>query len=89
MKKIKTFNPFPTIKRKQDNSFYKTARWLKLRKRFLGANPCCSTCGGVENMHVHHVKDRRDFPRLAYAWSNLESQCRRCHAKITFGRNRS
>lgn len=70
----------------EDNRFYASARWRKLRAYKLSLNPLCEKCqraGRVtQALHVHHVEERKDRPDLAYELSNLESLCVPCHGTM-------
>ncbi len=72
-----------TESRRADQRFYAGARWRKLRRSYLAANPLCAECrrhGRVTPAeHVHHVLERKDRPDLAYEWGNLEALCPSCH----------
>jgi len=70
-------------KRQEMQRFYHSPRWRRLRAAFLAENPLCLECaqaGRVEAaVDVHHIKERADYPDLAFEWSNLEPICKRCH----------
>lgn len=67
-------------------------RWRELRAAKLQANPLCEQHLKegkiVAASVVHHIvevesgRDDAECERLAFAWSNLQSLCRECHAKI-------
>lgn len=67
------------------DSFYTTARWIKLRKWFIVRNPLCTHCERdglvTEAKHVDHIVEREDDPSLEYSESNLQSLCVSCHSK--------
>jgi 5-methylcytosine-specific restriction protein A len=73
----------PSARRLEDNRFYASARWLKLRLSKLRENPLCEGCERqglvTAAVHVHHVKPRKPHPELAYEWANLEALCLPCH----------
>jgi 5-methylcytosine-specific restriction protein A len=90
--RIPYFNPMGSTKlkpepvsedRKEANRFYACARWKKVRAWKLDQNPLCERCEAVGltelAVHVHHVRDRRAHPELAFDGDNLESLCVRCH----------
>lgn len=71
---------------------YSTNRWRSLRAAKLALMPVCESCGGYQDLEVHHrdgltVDDResrneeRGFPPPAL----LKVYCKNCHAKITRG----
>ena len=65
------------------DKFYNSARWRKLRAEFIARHPLCQRCEAKGETTlakvVHHVKERLNFPALAYTWSNLEAVCNKCH----------
>ena len=67
------------------DAFYNSTRWKKLRAAFLAKpeNMLCAKCKaqGRDELAtvVHHVKERLDFPALAYSMSNLQGLCKPCH----------
>jgi 5-methylcytosine-specific restriction endonuclease McrA len=70
---------------REAHAFYNSARWRKLRAAFLRANPLCQDCEKLGRVtlatEVHHVKERRDHPELAYSPENLAGLCKRCHGR--------
>jgi 5-methylcytosine-specific restriction protein A len=76
--------------RADDNKFYCSTAWRKLRAAILRRSPLCVDCGEAGRVtaasEVHHVKERRDFPDLALDPSNLEGLCRPCHNRKRRGR---
>lgn len=71
------------VGRRQDNLFYKSTVWRRLRAAFLAANPLCDECsrhGKTEvATDVHHLQERKTHPDLSLDWDNLQALCRRCH----------
>ena len=71
--------------RKEDNAFYSTAAWLKVRSLKLAMNPLCESCEANEQVTaadtVHHKEERKKRPDLALDIDNLESVCRKCHGE--------
>jgi len=69
--------------RQADKNFYSSKRWMSVRRLKLSLNPLCEDCyqlGRVEPAKdVHHRKERKDFPDLAYDLENLQSLCKPCH----------
>lgn len=69
--------------RQEDKNFYSSTRWLKLRAAFLAENPLCADCKQLGRLtpaeHVHHIKERKLRPELAFDWDNLEALCPPCH----------
>lgn len=92
-RRVPSFRPVPkaavrrayenTRGRQEDKNFYSSTRWIRLRLAFLAENPLCHDCKVegriVPAVDVHHIKERKDFPELAYEWSNLQALCKRCH----------
>jgi 5-methylcytosine-specific restriction protein A len=66
-------------------SWYKTARWLKLRQVILLRDLyTCQMCGrmGSTGMVVDHVKPHRGSERLFWSESNLQVLCASpCHSQ--------
>jgi 5-methylcytosine-specific restriction protein A len=64
---------------------YKTAKWLRLRKRALDAHPLCVQCDarGVLTLGtvVDHIQPHQGDEQLAYDQSNLQVLCTRCHGE--------
>ena len=69
--------------RREDNAFYCSAEWRKLRSAYLAEHPLCEECQRRQRVEaatdVHHKAPRKANPDLALAWDNLEALCRRCH----------
>lgn len=76
-----------TPERRMDKDFYKSPRWRRLRAAYLAEHPLCAKCDEegrtTAARHVHHVKERKQFPELAFEWDNLQSLCVPCHSRIT------
>lgn len=51
--------------------------WETQKRLALERDKCCQRCGGVENLHIHHIKPYRDSKDNDL--SNLIVFCRRCH----------
>ena len=45
----------------------------------------CTSCRSTEELHCHHVKSKKDFPKLAYDPNNCITLCRKCHMKRGHG----
>lgn len=68
--------------------FYKSAAWLRTRKRVLERdNHTCQQClsqgRAVTATHVDHRQTRRERPDLELEDSNLTSLCHSCHSSKT------
>jgi len=74
---------------KEIQEFYRSKEWRVLRIYKLSNNPLCEICSTKEipvpAAEVHHLKEVRDVPELRLSLSNLQSLCKRCHTRITFG----
>lgn len=85
--KENTKRMFADLKARPDRperlDFYGSARWQRIRKMKLAANPYCEVCNRRPAQHVHHLKKARDEETLRYAIENLQSICPWCHAKET------
>ncbi len=71
----------------QQQAFYRTAAWLKLRVLQLNTHPYCdnhlSNGEHVPATVVHHHEPIRTHPHRALDMSNLRSLCKPCHDAIT------
>lgn len=71
--------------RRKDRQFYKRKRWESVRSAKLNRTPLCEDCwerGRVTPAtEVHHVVERKVDPSRAYDLGNLQSLCKRCHAR--------
>lgn len=79
-----------TADRRAANAFYSSTRWRKLRASYIAEHPLCEECWAkgltVVAIDVHHKRERRDIPELAFDWDNLQALCKQCHnAKRTPG----
>lgn len=63
-------------------SIYRTARWRKLRAEKLAMSPYCERCPKQEKAtSVDHIIPHRGREELAFDMDNLQSLCKRCHAR--------
>ncbi|QFT62077.1 HNH endonuclease [Roseivivax sp. THAF30] len=59
-------------------------RWKALRMQALDRDGwACVECGTRRRLEIDHIESVRDRPDLAYALSNLQALCGRCHARKT------
>lgn len=65
------------------------ARWRKLRSLIIKRDGgCCQRClikyGMInsENLQVHHIKPRTNYPELVYEESNLITLCKLCNLQL-------
>ncbi len=69
---------------KEEQAFYKSYRWKRLRKYKLSRNPLCEIClrGGIvkEASLVDHIRPIKNGGDLM-AVDNLQSLCVSCHNK--------
>lgn len=79
-------------RRKERQKVYQDSRWKKLRVLALQLHPYCCVCGGVENLHVHHIVsmfdgyyDPQTYDKLAFGLENLCVLCSECHEKVHAG----
>ena len=74
-------------KEKLGAHMYKTARWLRLRKRILNEHPLCLHCKQrdiiTQATDVDHIKPHKGNATLFYCASNLQPLCKQCHARKT------
>src|SRR5262245_62913403 len=70
----------PKNPRRQAKRFYSTARWKRIRAKFLATHPGCAGCHRPATTVDHVIpresggSDRQD---------NLQALCRRCHNSQT------
>lgn len=71
------------------DSFYRTQRWRKLRKRVLERdNYLCVRClhkyniFNSENLEAHHVKSRKNYPELELDMNNIVCVCKTCNLQL-------
>lgn len=58
------------------------ARWNRLRKAHIQANPLCFNCTAIAVI-VDHIVPITIAPERRLDRTNLRSVCRSCHARIT------
>ena len=73
---------------KESKRFLNSSAWLNLRTLQLSLVPWCEHCAkvsavSVPAIDVDHVLPRKTHPQLALEIGNLESLCKRCHARKT------
>ena len=64
---------------------YKSAlyQWAKsVKKR---DNHTCQNCGSKQNLHAHHIKTKKEYPKLSLDIDNGITKCERCHVEIHHG----
>jgi 5-methylcytosine-specific restriction endonuclease McrA len=61
---------------------YRTKRWRLTRNRVLAQHPICERCDQRLAEHVHHIVDLAAGGD-AWAPSNLQALCARCHNRET------
>lgn len=63
--------------------------WRRIRNRYIKANPFCEVCDRernkivMRNLEVDHVIPIEQRPDLRLDWNNLQTLCRKCHARKT------
>lgn len=69
-----------------------TARYRKMRARFMSANPVCASCEKlgitVAATELDHVIPAHERPDLFWDVSNLQSLCSDCHMGKTAAENK-
>lgn len=68
----------------ESRDFYKGRDWIRCRSLVLiRDNYLCQSCLKNKKITkadvVHHIKELKDYPELAYTKSNLVSWCHTCH----------
>lgn len=57
----------------------RSGKWPKVRREFVEQNPCCSACGSVKMLNVHHIEPYSDNPERELDKNNLICLCFSCH----------
>ncbi len=58
------------------------SKWLRVKRAaFERDGYKCQLCGSQKDLCGHHVKERAQYPELAYDVSNIVTLCKYCHAK--------
>lgn len=69
--------------------FYGTKEWKTLRRYKLSLNPLCEHCKKEDiikyAIDVDHIIDIQDDPSKRLDITNLQSLCKECHGKKTYG----
>lgn len=65
---------------------YRTARWKKMRQRFLEAHPYCAYCGAPAT-EADHARAHKGDLELFYSEENLQPLCKACHSAKTLREN--
>lgn len=78
-----------TKRTKESDKLINCKRWRDTRKQILQRdNYMCQRCyikyGIINNddLQVHHIKSRVDFPHLAYVDNNLVTTCQVCNLQL-------
>lgn len=76
-------------KNKDQLKLIKNAKWYKLRKQIIKRDGAfCRRCFAknnefvTENLQVHHIKPRIDYPELIYDDKNLVTICKQCNLEL-------
>lgn len=75
--------------RDEQNKFYTSLKWRKLRKQYLYEHPICERCAAIGiaavAKHVHHIIELTESnykdPNISLNPDNLEALCFDCHRK--------
>lgn len=80
-------------KMKEVDAPLRTKRWRALRKRIILAdNAVCQRClikfgiFNYENLEVHHIKPRINYPNLIFDETNLVTLCHSCNAQLALNK---
>lgn len=70
-----------------NSRFYNTAKWVKLRNRFIKEFPICRSCEKIgittPGREVDHVIPIRIDSGKMLDWNNLQTLCVSCHRSKT------
>ena len=76
-------------KQRESDKELRTRRWAKTRQTVLKRdNYLCQRClikfgiTNTEDLTVHHIKSRKDYPELFHELSNLVCLCRTCNNQL-------
>ena len=60
----------------------RTPEFIKWKKEvFLRDNHTCQICGSKTHLEAHHIKEKRNYPKLQYDVENGICLCHECHIK--------
>ncbi len=70
-------------KRKIEKRIWHEKKWYNSNVSLLWGDVVCKTCGGVENLIIHHIdgNNGRNGKELNNKIENLVILCRKCHPK--------
>lgn len=58
------------------------SKWLRVKRAAFERDEYkCQICGSQKDLCGHHVKEKAQYPELAYEVSNIITLCKHCHAK--------
>ena len=72
-----------TPKRQQHQVIYRSSAWRKLRQTILRRDGCCTNCGSITHLQVHHMTSISEAPDRALDPDNLQTLCKSCHAHVS------
>ncbi len=81
-------------KKKTKNKKNKNKRRFVVKKNLLSKwrksvlerdDYTCQDCGRRESLHAHHIKSKREQPKLCYKVSNGLTLCEDCHDNVHGG----
>lgn len=66
----------------KNNSTTASKEYKEFRKKVLERdNYKCVKCGAKDNLQVHHIKPKKDYPDLIMNFDNVQTLCLLCHSK--------
>jgi 5-methylcytosine-specific restriction protein A len=73
---------------RSNQGFYNSARWRRLRREAIKAQPYCVYCGVSRKdagapLEIHHIIPPRGDESVFFDPANIEVVCHLCHANIT------
>ena len=84
-----TYTAKPKREQQESDKILRTRKWAKLRKSILQRDKfICQRCFikyGVVNtddLTVHHIKSRHNYPELFFEKNNLITICRVCNSQL-------
>ena len=80
-----------TERTKKSDKLINNKRWRDKREQILKRdNYMCMRCFykygiiNTENLQVHHIKSRLDFPHLVFCDNNLVTTCQTCNLQLDY-----
>ena len=73
----------PSQIKTNNDPYYGSHLWKRLREYILGKHPICNICGKEESKVVDHIIPRQQDKTIEWKETNLQALCKACHNKKT------